>query len=158
MKIDKSNLPYRKGVIGLVVDEKGKVLLAQMLEYGDHQWRFPGGGIDEGESDNIALIRELKEELQTNKFKIVKKSKYVNEYDWPDEVIKRQHKKSGKYWRGQQQSQFLVKFTGKKSDINPDPKEIKNIKWVSVEELEEHLVFPRQWELAELIIKELLGN
>ena len=158
MQFKKSDRPYRKGVIGLVIDKKERILLVQMIDYGDNHWRFPGGGVDKGESDNNALLRELEEELQTNKFEIVKKSKHVNKYDWSDEVIERQYKKKGKRWRGQQQSQFLVRFTGRKPDIKPDPKELKKIKWVSVESLEKHLVFPRQWELAELVIKELIDN
>ncbi len=158
MQFKKSELPYRKGVIGLVVDKEERILLVQMIDYGDNHWRFPGGGVDKGESDDNALLRELEEELQTNKFEIVKKSKHVSKYDWPGEVIERQYKKKGKRWRGQQQSQFLVRFTGRKLDIKPDHKELKKIKWVSVESLEEHLVFPHQWELAELVIKELLGN
>ncbi len=151
----KNKLPYRKGVVGLVIDTAGKILLVQMIDYGDNHWRFPGGGVDSGESDGNALLRELEEELQTNKFEIVKKSRHVNKYDWSDKVIERQYKKTGKRWRGQQQSQFLVRFTGRKSDIKPEPKELKKIKWVSVKKLEKHLVFPQQWELAELIIKEL---
>jgi 8-oxo-dGTP pyrophosphatase MutT (NUDIX family) len=158
MQLKKSELPYRKGVVGLVIDKEERILLVQMIDYGDNHWRFPGGGVDKGESDNNALLRELEEELQTSKFEIVKKSKHVNKYDWPSEVIGRQYKKEGKRWRGQQQSQYLVNFTGKESDIKPDPKELKKIKWVTVEELEQHLIFPRQWELAELLIKELLDS
>lgn len=158
MRLRKSSLPYRKGVIGLVIDDERKILLVQMVDYKDNHWRFPGGGIDKGEHDENALLRELEEELQTNKFEILKKSKHVNKYDWPEEVIERQYKKKGKRWRGQQQSQFLVHFVGRKSDIKPDPEELKRIKWVSVNEIEKYLVFPRQWELAELVIKELFDK
>jgi putative (di)nucleoside polyphosphate hydrolase len=153
-----SKLSYRKGVIGIVVDEKRKILLVQMIDYGNNHWRFPGGGVDNGESDHNALLRELQEELQSNNFDILKKSKHINEYDWPEEVIEKQYKEKGKRWQGQRQSQFLVKFTGKKSDIKPNPNEIRKIKWVSVEELQKHLVFPNQWEVADTVIKELLDN
>ena len=154
MKIDKSKLPYRKGVIGLVTDSDGKFLVVQMLNYEDNQWRFPGGGVDENESDETALLRELGEELGSNKFKIIKKSQHINKYDWPDEVIQRQYKEKGILWRGQEQTQFLIKFVGKKSDIAPDANELKNVKWVTVNHLKTHFIFPNQWGLAKLVIEE----
>lgn len=158
MKFDKKKLPYRLGVIGLVTDNYSDLLLVQMLDYGKNHWRFPGGGVDAGESDEEALLRELTEELGSSHFEIGRKSKYVNEYDWPDRVIEERYLKDGTYWRGQHQTQFLVKFTGKRSELHPDPGELKNTKWVALNELEKHFVFLNQWELAKPVIEELLSD
>ena len=48
-----------------LVDADGRVLLAQRPEGKPMAglWEFPGGKIDDGESPEEALIRELKEEL-----------------------------------------------------------------------------------------------
>lgn len=48
-----------------LVDADGRVLLAQRPEGKSMAglWEFPGGKVDDGESPEAALIRELKEEL-----------------------------------------------------------------------------------------------
>ncbi|HTJ64503.1 MAG TPA: (deoxy)nucleoside triphosphate pyrophosphohydrolase [Alphaproteobacteria bacterium] len=48
-----------------LIDSDGRVLLAQRPE-GKHLaglWEFPGGKVHSGETPEVALIRELKEEL-----------------------------------------------------------------------------------------------
>lgn len=52
-------------VAAAIVNEKNEVLLAQRPE-GKRlagKWEFPGGKVEEGESPEAALARELKEEL-----------------------------------------------------------------------------------------------
>jgi 8-oxo-dGTP diphosphatase len=51
---------YRLAVKAIIVNQ-GKVLLVKELD--DDFWSFPGGGIDYGESDLQALVRELHEEI-----------------------------------------------------------------------------------------------
>lgn len=48
-----------------LIDQSGKVLLAQRPEGKSMAglWEFPGGKIEEGESPEFALVRELEEEL-----------------------------------------------------------------------------------------------
>jgi TDG/mug DNA glycosylase family protein len=58
-----SGLPQRQNVRGAVVDEKDRILL---LRYGDDYgdwWVTPGGGREEGETDEQTLRRELEEEI-----------------------------------------------------------------------------------------------
>lgn len=55
-------------VVGAVVVENGKILCAQRgptktLAY---KWEFPGGKIEQGESPQEALWREINEEMQCN--------------------------------------------------------------------------------------------
>lgn len=50
----------RAGII-LIVDDK--LALIERHRAGLHYFIFPGGGVDEGESDEQAAIREAKEEL-----------------------------------------------------------------------------------------------
>ena len=63
-----SGLPWRLGVRALVVDREGRTLL---LRYGNEYstwWVPPGGGKNEGEADEEALRRELREELGLRAF------------------------------------------------------------------------------------------
>lgn len=49
-----------------LVDAQGRVLIAQRPE-GKHMagmWEFPGGKVESGETPELALVRELREELE----------------------------------------------------------------------------------------------
>ena len=154
-KINRNKLPYRQGVIGIIIDDDKNFLLVQMIIYGKDAWRFPGGGLEEGETLENSILRELKEELGINDFEIIKKAKFINQYEWPDHVIETGFKKGVKY-RGQEQTSFLIKFKGKKENIKIQPEEIRKVKWVKHEELKTHFIFPNQWEKAEKVLRELL--
>jgi 8-oxo-dGTP pyrophosphatase MutT (NUDIX family) len=148
------NLPYRKGANAIVIDKNNDFLLVQKLVYDDHQWDFPGGGIDENETLEEGILRELKEELGTSNFEIIEKSSHINRYEWPEPTQKVAFKKYGIWWRGQEKHQFIIKFTGKKSEIRMQEKEIKKIKWVPYKELKNHLVFENQWEKVKQLIQD----
>jgi 8-oxo-dGTP diphosphatase len=52
-------------VAGLITDDDGRVLLTQRRADQAHplEWEFPGGKIEPGESPELALARELREEI-----------------------------------------------------------------------------------------------
>lgn len=153
-----SSMPYRQGVVGIIIDSENNYLVVQMLEYQDNQWRFCGGGINDEEDHQKALLRELEEELGSKNFEIIKESSIINRFEWPEHVTARRYLNNRKFWRGQEQKQFLVKYNGKKEDIKFDQSELKRIKWVKRKELESHFVFENQWKQAEETLKELFGR
>lgn len=57
-----------KTVAGIIVNDDGEILCTQREEskfdYISFKWEFPGGKIEEGETEQQALARELKEELE----------------------------------------------------------------------------------------------
>ncbi|MGA7328097.1 MAG: NUDIX domain-containing protein, partial [Rhodomicrobium sp.] len=64
---DTNTPPVRLVVVAAsaLIDPDGRVLLAQRPAHKElgGLWEFPGGKIAEGETPELALIRELKEEL-----------------------------------------------------------------------------------------------
>ena len=84
---DGSYLKAVRVVGAIIVAEKEnseKILFATQRGYGNLKdgWEFPGGKIEEGETPEEAIVREIKEELDT----VIKVEKYVDtiEYDYPD--------------------------------------------------------------------------
>ncbi|MEK7497548.1 MAG: DUF84 family protein, partial [Patescibacteria group bacterium] len=151
----KEELGFRKKSLGIVVDDDNNFLLVQLSGYGSDDWNFPGGGVEENETEEEAIKRELREELGTNKFEITGKSKKSINYEWPDFVVAERLKKNGKTYKGQSMATFLVRFIGEKDDIKPGPGEIREIKWVKYNQLKDHLNFPNQWGEVEKALKEL---
>lgn len=57
--------PVRKLVVAGMLLQDDRILISQRTAEQSHplQWEFPGGKIESGESPEIALVRELREEL-----------------------------------------------------------------------------------------------
>lgn len=58
----------RVGVVGAAVVRDGRVLAARRTEPPRLAglWEFPGGKVEEGETDEQALVREIREELEVD--------------------------------------------------------------------------------------------
>src|ERR1700749_657762 len=106
--------PYRRGVGIALIDAKGRVFVGQRSDTSG-AWQMPQGGIDKGETPRAAALRELKEETETNKARIIAVTRAWLRYDLPADLQEKVWK--GKY-RGQEQKWFLMKFTGADSDID----------------------------------------
>lgn len=72
---------YYIGVKAAIV-KNGKVLLVENVPSKNNRFSFPGGKIDEGESIEKALKRELKEELNINSSKIIELLDVFERFDY----------------------------------------------------------------------------
>ena len=55
---------YTIGVVGVILDDQGRVLIVEHVLHPDFPWGLPGGWIGEDEDPRAGLLRELREELQ----------------------------------------------------------------------------------------------
>lgn len=122
----KSSLPYRPGVGMMLVNKANQVFIARRIDSTSEAWQMPQGGIDEGEDAREAALRELKEEVGTDKASIIAESANWHTYDLPDHLISKIW--GGKY-RGQRQKWFLMRFEGKDSDINIETEHPEFLEW-----------------------------
>jgi 8-oxo-dGTP pyrophosphatase MutT (NUDIX family) len=84
----------REAVRALVVDAAGRVLLVQYQRpVGDATWwGTPGGGIDLGESHEVALRRELLEEVGLETYELGPRVfAHVGEFSWAKRLYKQQN-------------------------------------------------------------------
>jgi putative (di)nucleoside polyphosphate hydrolase len=135
---DIQSLPYRRGVGIALVNASGKVFVAERLD-APGAWQMPQGGIDEGETARKAALRELKEEIGTDKGEIVAVTRKWLRYELPDQLVGVAWK--GRY-RGQEQKWYLMRFTGRNSDIDiaTEHPEFMAWKWIAFSRLPEVIV------------------
>ena len=55
----------QKRAVAIIIKDN-KVLLIRRVKEGKEYFVFPGGGVEQGESDKQAVVREIKEELGLN--------------------------------------------------------------------------------------------
>jgi mutator protein MutT len=80
---------------------------------------FPGGGVDEGETPEQALVREIREELGIT----IEPVEHVWTWDAPDGRLKLLG--------------YLARWTA--GELNPDPHEIAEVLWLADTEVVEHV-------------------
>ena len=131
-----ARLPYRPCVGVMLVNAAGRVFVGQRRDRDTEAWQMPQGGIDEGESREIAALRELREETGIGK-ELVRIEAWTAapvHYDLPVDVVPTIWK--GRY-RGQKQHWALARFLGSDSDIDieTDHPEFSQWRWADPKEL-----------------------
>lgn len=138
---DVEDLPYRKCVGIVVLNCDNLVFAGQRIDGIDDAWQMPQGGIDEGEDNHSAALRELEEEtgISSDLVQFVAETKGTYMYDLPIEMIPNLW--GGKY-RGQEQKWFLFDFIGNDSQININTShpEFSNWQWMKTGQLVKKIV------------------
>jgi N-acetylglucosaminyldiphosphoundecaprenol N-acetyl-beta-D-mannosaminyltransferase len=141
---------YRPSVVCLLYKKEGdksKILLVRRADEKDEHWQLPQGGSD-GEPIEIAGKRELSEELNCDKFKIIKTLKNLYKYKFSKDM-------TGQRWcgyKGQAQSLFIAEFIGEDLDIKINFWDHSDWKWVEAERLVDEVYKVRK-ESAEIFLE-----
>lgn len=139
---------YRHNVAAVVINHDKQVFIGKRNVSQDH-WQFPQGGVNEGESEQDAILRELQEELGSNKFSLLYKSKHLYRFEWP----KSQLRNDGLI--GQEQRYFLVLYYGKDNEIKLEERALLGFEWIPPEKVLER-IFPARRQIYEAVMTEFL--
>lgn len=135
-----SLLPYRLNVGAVLFGPDGRVLVCRRADLPNAEgapggWQLPQGGMDEGEDPRVAVLRELAEEIGTDRADILAEHPDWLTYDLPPELV---GKALGGRYRGQRQKWFALRFLGTDADIrldaDPHP-EFDAWRWAQLAEL-----------------------
>lgn len=141
---------YRPNV-AIVAEKKGTILLVHKPRRND-DWQFPQGGVDDGEGEHETVKREFQEEVGSEAIEIIKKSKLNYQYDFPDGYVR--YNDSGKEYKGQRQSFWLVRFTDQRNALEVNTEELDNYTWIKPEELGDYIKRPEYLERCQEVLRE----
>jgi putative (di)nucleoside polyphosphate hydrolase len=136
----------------MLFNSEGRIFVARRIDMPSEAWQMPQGGIDKKETPRKAALRELKEEIGTDRAEIVAESPVWRPYDLPAEL-------RGVLWggrfRGQTQKWFLLRFTGNDGDIDiaTEHPEFLEWKWVDLPEVS-RLIVPFKRRVYEDVVAE----
>ncbi len=137
---ESSALPYRHNVGAALFNRDGRVLVARRadlpnIEGAPGGWQLPQGGIDADEDPREAVLRELAEEIGTDRARIIGEHPEWLTYDLPPDLL---GVALGGRYRGQRQRWFALRFLGEDTDIrldrDPHP-EFDAWRWAELTEL-----------------------
>lgn len=143
---------YRPCVAITLFDSLGRVLVAERNDLDRPAWQLPQGGIDEGETPQIAALRELEEEIGTAAATYAGEVDRWITYDFPGQAARNRWR--GRY-RGQRVKIMAFRFTGSDDDINLETEnpEFRSWRWAALEELLD-LIVPFKRPLYEAAVDE----
>jgi putative (di)nucleoside polyphosphate hydrolase len=133
-------MPYRRNVGAALFDRRGRVFIARRADMPNAEgaaggWQLPQGGIDDHEEPRAAVLRELAEEIGTDRAEIIGEHPDWLTYDLPPELLGRA---LGGRYRGQTQRWFALRFLGSdrdiRLDVDPHP-EFDAWRWARLAEL-----------------------
>lgn len=125
---------YRKGVGAMIFNKEKRVFMAQRIIGAKSLLQMPQGGLENNETPEEGIIREVKEEIGTTKITLIRKSNKEYSYKFPKGLKNKAY--NGQYV-GQSQTWFLFFFYGDDKDINlclQDP-EFVAWQWVHVDDI-----------------------
>jgi putative (di)nucleoside polyphosphate hydrolase len=129
-----TNKPYRPSVVAVF---KRDQLFLVGKRHKDHNWQFPQGGIEHGESPEQALRREMHEEIGCKNFTIVSSSLEWISYDFPANL----DANIARFFRGQRQMWYLCEVTTDEPNLaNAIDDEFIELAWWPLTKVQENVI------------------
>jgi putative (di)nucleoside polyphosphate hydrolase len=129
---------------GIIVNAQGKIVL---VEQHNNSWAFPKGGIEEGESEMDAALREVREETGLTELEYLGPLGSYERYS-----IGRDGTGETKEWGSRKRTFFLFKTTEDiPAGFNDPDGEITAVRWASVDEALNLLTHPKDKEFLESV-------
>jgi putative (di)nucleoside polyphosphate hydrolase len=145
-RIDRTK--FRRGIGIILLNSRNEIFVGRRSDMKGNAWQLPQGGIDARETPRRAALRELKEEIGTDRVAIIAESKDWFYYDLPPAIAK---KAWGGRWKGQRQKWFVMRLAGPESEIDVATAhpEFDRWRWVALRRLPALAVsFKRQLYLS----------
>jgi len=107
---------YRAGVGIVLCNSRGLIFSGKRRDRRDPPWQMPQGGVQDGELPADAVMREIKEEIGTDRVTLIEFRPDWLSYDYPDANTSRR----AVNFRGQRHLWFLLRFDGQDKEIHLD--------------------------------------
>jgi putative (di)nucleoside polyphosphate hydrolase len=139
-------------VVAFIYNQNEEVLILNSRGKGDY-WGLPQGGIDQGETIEPAVRREVKEETGLTELILRATFKNIYSYTWS-----KPYTHSG--YKGQRQSLCVLEYRGASTAVKTNPFEHKAYRWVKIKDLlsKSSPVHRKQYELFLKKYYEFLNN
>lgn len=125
-RLEWADRPYRPCVGIMLINDQNMIFAGRRIDTKLEAWQMPQGGIDPGEDIETACFREMREEIGTDKARILAEHPDWLNYDIPLPLADQLW--SGQY-RGQAQKWVALRYTGSDSDINIATDEPEFCEW-----------------------------
>lgn len=139
VKPDDRNVKDRLAVYGILID-KNKLLLIQPLH--SDSWELPGGKVDEGESEEEALTREIPEEVGFE-VKRIGKCIYTRHQNYYADNIDQFFNSIQKF--------YIIEEFERNDNVSLDDTEIKDTRWFAIDEDLKNIIRKNQAEVLQKI-------
>lgn len=135
---------YRKCVGMFVLQKQSGLVFAAERINGPNAWQIPQGGVEDGEDDYDAALRELKEETGIYSVKYIANTKDRYNYNFPNYILEKRNKRGWTDYKGQSIKFFLFEFIGDETEINlqlhSEEIEFSHWKWMKTEKVVDQMI------------------
>lgn len=132
-----NHFKYLEAAGGVVKNQKGKILFIHRLG----RWDLPKGKVENGETTEIAAVREVEEECGITNLKITNQLSTTFHIYYQNEFMLK-----ATYW-------YEMDYMGNEELIPQEEEGIKMAQWKDREEISK--IFPKTYENIQLILKEV---
>jgi N-acetylglucosaminyldiphosphoundecaprenol N-acetyl-beta-D-mannosaminyltransferase len=155
------NQPYRPNAVGVIINKQGEVLIATRImtkqwssehpgKNTETHWQLPQGGIEDAEDPELAVLREMREEVGLTDLTVIGKAPEKYSYIWPN--VMRPVFNTLPY-KGQEQIIYYLKLNSEQ-EVKLDNHEFNGYKWVEPRQLMS-MVHPIRHKMLEIVLKYL---